>query len=109
MNGDCYSYDGGIYRKFSDDKIRAYVCEHYPNQKENFRKEVLFFIKGKSFRETPEEDNIVNVKNGILTFNEDGTGIFSPIPRKSLVLGSLMLIIILTDRFDVFRFNFALP
>ena len=78
VNGDCYSYEGGIYRTFSDDKMRAYMCKHYTNQKENFRKEVLFLTKGKSYQETPEEENITNVKNGILTFNANGIETFSP-------------------------------
>ena len=84
VNGDCYSYEGGIYRNFSDDKIRAYICEHYPNQKENFRKEVLFFIKGKSFQEAQEEENITNVKNGILTFDEKGNVTFSPHSKETI-------------------------
>lgn len=78
VNGDLYSYVGGVYTPYDDSKIVAYISEHYPTQKINFKREVESYIKGKTYKEYPQDNKGVNVKNGILQFDKDGNPTLLP-------------------------------
>lgn len=71
-NGVFYAYENGVYKPFSDDKIRRYICENYPAAKINLKKEIIDYMRGIAFQEAETAD-IINIKNGILSINENGS------------------------------------
>ncbi len=73
INSRFYSYEGGVYKPFNEGKITQYMTERHPKLNGNFEKEVVRHIKGKTYKEYPEDDGTVNVKNGTLAFADDGT------------------------------------
>lgn len=72
VNGDFYSYKGGVYVPFADGKITNYLTEYRPQLNGNFEREVIRHIKGLTYTEYPTDSGMVNVKNGILQFADDG-------------------------------------
>ncbi len=79
VKGSFYSYDGGVYKPFDDQIIRKYISETYPKKKINFEREVIRHVESRSYTEKPEDTGIVNVKNGLLLFDEKGN--VTPIPH----------------------------
>lgn len=73
VNSSFYCYENGAYKPFPNDKITKYLTENYPKLNSNFEKEVSRHIKGLTYMEEPNDDNRVNVLNGILDFADDGT------------------------------------
>ena len=72
VNGDFYSYENGVYKPFSDGKITAFMSDNYPTAKISMKREVIDYIKGKTYREQPQDSGKINVKNGILSIDERG-------------------------------------
>ena len=84
MNGDFYSYDGGVYVPFSDGKITNYLTEQRPRLNSNYEKEVMRHVRGLTYTERPEDDGTVNVMNGVLTFAVDGTATLLPHSKEHI-------------------------
>lgn len=78
VNNDFYTYDAGVYKHFPDSKITNYLTECYPKLNINFEREVIRHIKGLTYTEYPEDDGMVNVRNGILKFDDSGAVILLP-------------------------------
>lgn len=68
-NGTMYDYQGGVYIPFDESRITEYLTTMKPKLNWNFEKEVVRHIKGITRKEIPEDDNTVNVRNGILIFD----------------------------------------
>lgn len=79
VGGDFYSYTNGVYREFPQDRISAYIVSNYPKSKSNLDKEVIRYIKGKTYREPDDCSGVINVKNGILSI--DGSGEVKLLPH----------------------------
>lgn len=73
INKSLYSYQGGVYRPFDEEKANAYMAKHYPFTKIRFRQEVIAQIKGAAFVEQVEDCTLINLKNGFLDISSDGT------------------------------------
>ena len=73
-----YNYDTGVYKPFEEGKIKKYISDHYPFAKIYFKREVIDYIKGKTHTEYPKDTGIVNVKNGLLEFSEEGAPTLLP-------------------------------
>lgn len=71
-NGDYFSYQNGVYRKFNIGNIRKHISYQFPKKTGQFEREVIRHVEGRSFTEPPEDNGIVNVKNGLLRFDEEG-------------------------------------
>lgn len=84
INSRFYNYEGGVYKPFNDGKITQYMTERHPKLNGNFEKEVVRHIKGKTYKEYPEDDGTVNVKNGILAFADDGTVTLLPHSQENI-------------------------
>jgi P4 family phage/plasmid primase-like protien len=78
VNGEFYTYKGGVYVQFPESKITNYLTKVRPNLNGNFEKEVVRHIKGLTYTEYPEDDGTVNVRNGIIKLSDDGTVTLSP-------------------------------
>lgn len=72
VNGDFYSYENGVYKPFADGRITAFMSDNYPTAKISLKREVVDYIKGKTYREQPTDDGTINVKNGILSIDDSG-------------------------------------
>ena len=72
VNGCFYTYENGVYKPFSDGRITNYLTVNHPKLNSNFEKEVVRHIKGLTYTEYPKDDGTVNVKNGILKFDDAG-------------------------------------
>lgn len=72
VNGDFYSYVNGVYRPFADGKIIAFMSDNYPTAKISLKREVIDYIKGKTYQEQPQDSGKINVKNGILSIDDSG-------------------------------------
>lgn len=72
VNGDFYSYENGVYKPFADGKITAFMSDNYPAAKISLKREVIDYIKGKTYREQPQDSGKINVKNGILSIDDSG-------------------------------------
>ena len=72
VNGDFYSYENGVYKSFTVDKIKAFMSNNYPSAQKKFKAEVIDYMQGKVFKEQSEYSGI-NVKNGILSIDSSGT------------------------------------
>lgn len=67
FNDNLYSYDAGVYLPISKEKLNSYVTLNYPSAKINFKREVIEYVKGKTFRELDGiKTDYINVKNGLL-------------------------------------------
>ena len=66
VNGDFYNYESGVYRPFPDGRITAFMSEKYPAAKISLKREVVDYIRGKTYREAPQDSTAINVKNCIL-------------------------------------------
>ena len=75
VNGSLYTYDGGVYRPLPEGRITQYLTKNYPNLNANNEREIMRDIKGLTYTEYPPDDGTVNVKNGILKFSPDGSGV----------------------------------
>ena len=78
VNGELYAYEGGVYKPFSDGKITNYLTGQYPKLTGNFEREVIRHIKGLTYTEYAEDDGLVNVRNGVLQFDEKGKALLLP-------------------------------
>ncbi|MFG6364237.1 hypothetical protein [Schaedlerella sp.] len=72
VNGCFYTYENGVYKPFPDGRITNYLTVNHPKLNSNFEKEVVRQIKGLTYTEYPKDDGTVNVKNGILKFDDAG-------------------------------------
>lgn len=72
VSGDFYSYESGVYRPFADGRITAFMSDNYPTAKISLKREVVDYIKGKTYRDQPQDSGKINVKNGILTIDRSG-------------------------------------
>ena len=72
VNGDFYSYENGVYKPFSDGKITAFMSDNYPAAKIILKREVVDYIKGKTYREQPQDNGKINVRNGTLSIDDSG-------------------------------------
>lgn len=72
VNGDFYSYENGVYKPFSDGKITAFMSDNYPAAKISLKREVVDYIKGKTYREQPQDNGKINVRNGTLSIDDSG-------------------------------------
>ncbi len=77
VNGTMYDYENGVYLPFDESRITEYLTTMKPKLNGNFEKEVVRHIKGITRKEIPEDDNTVNVRNGILVF-DNGEFTFEP-------------------------------
>ena len=68
VNGLMYCYHDGVYVPFDESRITAYLTTMKPKLKQRDENEVVRHIKGITRAEIPENDNTVNVRNGILVF-----------------------------------------
>lgn len=84
LNGAFYSYECGVYKPFPDGRITNYLTETYPKLNSNFEKEVVRHIKGLTYTEYPEDDGTVNVKNGILEFDDAGSVTLLPHSKEHI-------------------------
>ncbi len=69
VNGAMYDYQGGVYVPFDESRITQYLTTMKPKLNGNFEKEVVRHVRGITRAEIPEDDNTVNVRNGILVFD----------------------------------------
>lgn len=72
VGGDFFSYVDGVYKGFPQDKVSAYIVSNYPKSKSNLDKEVIRYIKGKTYQEPDQRSGIINVKNGMLSIDDKG-------------------------------------
>lgn len=72
VNGDFYSYENGVYKPFADGRITAFMSDNYPTAKISLKREVIDYIKGKTYREQRQESSKINVRNGILSIDSSG-------------------------------------
>lgn len=84
VNGDYYAYQGGVYKPFNADELRAYVTTTYPKLNGNFEREITRHVEGRSYTKPPVEDGLVNLKNGFLSFDEAGEATFHPHSRETI-------------------------
>jgi len=84
VNGDFYTYGDGVYRPFPDGKVTNYLTGRYPKLNTNFEREVIRHIKGLTYNEYPEDDGMVNVRNGILVFATDGVVTLLPHSKEHI-------------------------
>lgn len=78
VNADFYNYENGVYRPFPNGRITNYLTKNYPKLNANFEREVIRHISGLTYTEQPKDNGSVNVKNGILSFTDDGNAILLP-------------------------------
>lgn len=72
VSGDFYSYENGVYKPFADGRITAFMSDNYPTAKISLKREVIDYIKGKTYQDPPQDSGKINVRNGILSI--DGSG-----------------------------------
>lgn len=71
VNGQLYGYEHGVYLPFDESRITEYLTTMRPKLNGNFEKEVLRHIKGITRREALEDDGTINVRNGILSYDQE--------------------------------------
>ncbi|MBS6194272.1 MAG: hypothetical protein KH828_01645 [Clostridiales bacterium] len=84
VNGNFYTYEGGVYKPFPDGKITNFLTVNHPSLNSNFEKEVKRQISGLTYTEYPKDDGTVNVKNGILQFDEYGNVTLLPHSKEHI-------------------------
>ncbi len=78
VNSNFYNYEGGVYKPFDESKITEHMTTFRPKLNGNFEKEVVRHIRGLTRTDYPEDDGTVNIRNGILTFSDDGAVTLKP-------------------------------
>lgn len=72
FNDNFYTYDSGVYSPINKEKINSFVTRQHPSAKINFKREVLEYVKGQTFKEIEGiKTEYINVKNGLLKITDD--------------------------------------
>jgi len=72
VNDNFYTYDSGVYTPITKEKINSFITKNHPTAKINFKREVIDYVKGQTFKEWDNiKTDFINVKNGMLMIDGD--------------------------------------
>ena len=74
VQGQMFQYKAGVYLPVEEDLIGSYIRKLHPTVKTALKNESLDYIADVTFREAVQEEvHLVNVRNGLLKIETDGT------------------------------------